>query len=205
MRYIIFILLTFSALTSNEFPYIQPVSVEKLSQNIPTTNINTQEKNIQNELKETKSKTAKISTKKMDADKDGVSDKNDKCPNTSNKFIVDNNGCPTTSTLNIKFDTQEFTLTDKIFDDLENFADFLKINQNYQVFIYGYTDNIGNKKYNKNLSQQRANSVKEGLILHGISPTKLTAIGRGIENPIADNSTSSGREKNRRIEVDLIQ
>ena len=81
----------------------------------------------------------------------------------------------------------------------------LKKNKSYQVIIYGYTDSIGDKIKNKLLSQRRANAIKEGLMSHGISATKLTAIGKGEANPIADNMYAKGREKNRRIEIELIK
>ncbi len=81
----------------------------------------------------------------------------------------------------------------------------MKKNTNYQVIIYGYTDSVGDENDNKTLSQKRANTVKKGLMTLGVSATKLTAIGRGEESPIADNTDAEGREKNRRIEIELIQ
>lgn len=205
MKYIFLILLSFSSLISDDFPYLQPISVEKPSQKTTTTTLKQSSEQEVKTVQTTQKKAIKVIDKRVDTDKDGVFDDQDKCPETSKEFIVDNNGCPKTSILDIKFDVKEYNLTDENFMKLENFADFLKKNKNYQVIIYGYTDTIGHKPDNKELSQKRADSVKEGLILHGISATKLTAIGKGEENPIADNRYKAGREKNRRIEVDLIQ
>lgn len=140
----------------------------------------------------------------LDSDGDGVVDSKDKCPNTSKMFKVDGYGCPQTATLSLTFPPSEYKVTEKLIKDVEVFAQFLKANTGYQVVILGYTDSQGKKDSNKALSQKRANSVKEALVRYGIKETRLTAIGRGIENPIASNATAEGRAANRRIEIELI-
>ncbi len=141
----------------------------------------------------------------IDSDDDGVVDSQDLCPNTSKDFVVDGDGCPQTATLDVHFDTYKYAITDELVDDLQNFALFLKENKGYDVIIYGYTDSSGNEEDNQILSQKRADSVMETLIRYGIDPVRLTAIGRGEDNPVADNSTAEGRAQNRRIEVELIK
>ncbi len=69
-----------------------------------------------------------------------------------------------------------------------------------KVEIRGYTDNVGSARANKRLSQRRADAVRNWLIAKGISPDRITAVGMGEANPIADNSTPEGRKLNRRIE-----
>ena len=71
--------------------------------------------------------------------------------------------------------------------------------------IHGYTDSDGTAKYNKNLSERRAMSVKNFLISQGISADRMTTFGHGEENPIADNSTPAGKALNRRMEFKLPQ
>ena len=141
----------------------------------------------------------------LDSDGDGVVDSKDKCPNTTKDFMVDGYGCPQTATLKVTFESGAYKLTDTIIKEVEEFALFLKNNKGYQVVIVGYTDNKGNAKQNKALSQKRADSVKKALLRYGIKETRLTAVGRGVENPVADNATPEGRAANRRIEVELIQ
>jgi OmpA-OmpF porin, OOP family len=143
-----------------------------------------------------------------DSDNDGVVDSKDTCPDTSKEFAVDSNGCPITATLKVIFEHGRFQISVETKSAIKEFAEFLKENKKYDVIIYGYTDNTNrslDKNKNKILSQNRAIAIKEALSDYGISGTRLTAIGRGEENPIADNATEEGRAKNRRIEVELMQ
>lgn len=71
---------------------------------------------------------------------------------------------------------------------------------NIKVELRGYTDNTGSASANLDLSQRRADSVKNWLINKGIAPARIKAIGFGEANPIADNQTNEGRRLNRRIE-----
>lgn len=82
---------------------------------------------------------------------------------------------------------------------LQNNPDMKKIE------IQGYTDNIGSEKYNLKLSQQRAETVRNYLIEHGISADRVIAKGYGEANPVATNSTAEGRAANRRIEFKVIK
>ena len=67
--------------------------------------------------------------------------------------------------------------------------------------IEGHTDSNGSDAYNIKLSQQRMESVKQYLVSKGIAETRLLALGFGEGKPIATNKTSSGRAKNRRVEL----
>ncbi|NOZ89921.1 MAG: OmpA family protein, partial [Epsilonproteobacteria bacterium] len=71
------------------------------------------------------------------------------------------------------------------------------------ITIAGHTDSDGNEAYNQRLSENRANAVKQYLINHGVNASRLEAIGYGETQPIADNSTKEGKEKNRRIEFNI--
>ena len=73
------------------------------------------------------------------------------------------------------------------------------------LIINGYTDNEGEDLYNKKLSTLRAKAVVDFLLEKGISEERLFYKGYGKSNPIADNNTEEGREKNRRVEFVLIK
>ena len=72
------------------------------------------------------------------------------------------------------------------------------------LIIVGHTDNRGSARYNRQLSQRRAEAVRQWLIDKGIPGNRLQAIGRGEEAPIASNRTKAGRAKNRRIEIRVL-
>ena len=73
------------------------------------------------------------------------------------------------------------------------------------IVVHGHTDNTGSDAVNNPLSQNRANSVKNYLSAQGISSSRITARGYGSTSPVADNSTASGREQNRRVEISVYQ
>ncbi|MCX5850234.1 MAG: OmpA family protein [Deltaproteobacteria bacterium] len=142
-----------------------------------------------------------------DSDKDGVPDNLDKCPNTPIGVTVDKDGCPVlkekiTITLNVEFDTAKAIVKQKYHDDIRRVADFMKTYTGTNAVIEGHTDNVGNAEYNDGLSKDRANSVRQYLIdKFGIDASRLTAVGYGLNRPIADNNTDEGRQKNRRVEA----
>lgn len=69
------------------------------------------------------------------------------------------------------------------------------------VVIAGYTDDSGDASFNQQLSEKRAEAVKAELVANGADPDKITTVGYGESNPIADNATRDGRAKNRRVEI----
>ncbi|HHF3167057.1 TPA: OmpA family protein [Vibrio diabolicus] len=99
------------------------------------------------------------------------------------------------------FEFDSAKLTDSVSERLDNFVSFLNEYPQAQVEITGYTDSSGPATYNQKLSERRAQSVADYLTAAGIDSDRLTVKGMGEENPVADNSTREGREKNRRVEV----
>jgi outer membrane protein OmpA-like peptidoglycan-associated protein len=73
-----------------------------------------------------------------------------------------------------------------------------------KILIGGHTDNVGNANSNLTLSEQRAQSVLAYIKKKGIESARLESKGYGSEKPVADNSTSSGRSQNRRVEITLL-
>lgn len=104
---------------------------------------------------------------------------------------------------NIEFKTNSSILKKGSFIILNKVLAILKEYPSSVVAIEGFTDSRGNVEHNKELSQKRADAVKNYLVKNGISKSRLSAHGFGIANPIADNNTPEGRRKNRRVEFKL--
>lgn len=80
-------------------------------------------------------------------------------------------------------------------------AEALEANPNAQIVVEGHTDSIGSDEFNLQLSQRRAEAVRQFLVDEGIAMGRIRAVGRGEEEPIADNDTAEGRAENRRVEI----
>jgi outer membrane protein OmpA-like peptidoglycan-associated protein len=74
-----------------------------------------------------------------------------------------------------------------------------------KIVVDGYTDSQGAAAYNMDLSQRRAQSVRDYLVTRGIAPDRITAQGFGLNSPVADNATPEGRANNRRVEIVVSQ
>jgi OOP family OmpA-OmpF porin len=72
------------------------------------------------------------------------------------------------------------------------------------IIAVGYTDSVGTDAYNKGLSDRRAASVKNYLVSKGVPANRIYTEGKGEKDPIASNSTSEGRAKNRRVEIEVV-
>jgi len=85
--------------------------------------------------------------------------------------------------------------------NLNKLAAFLNRYPDRTVLIEGYTDNVGSEQYNQGLSERRADSVKSYLAGQGIGMLRLSSSGKGESGAVADNSSATGRQQNRRVEV----
>lgn len=86
-----------------------------------------------------------------------------------------------------------------------SFANDLLEKPNAEVLLEGHTDWIGSSAYNMTLSRHRANAVKNKLMEFGIEEHRIQVRGYGETRPIANNTTSKGRAKNRRVEMIIIE
>lgn len=99
------------------------------------------------------------------------------------------------------FDTGQATLRSVSQEQLTNIAAILKAYPQVKVRIGAYTDNTGDPAQNLHLSQRRADNVREELTRLGVNASRMSAKGYGEENPMSDNSTEEGRQRNRRISL----
>jgi OOP family OmpA-OmpF porin len=144
-----------------------------------------------------------------DSDGDSIADNVDRCPEVAGTKA--NHGCPEMKVEDVKKITQ---IASKIFFEtnsdklkvaslvqLDELAEILKKYPEANLTIEGHTDDVGKDDYNLQLSQKRTDSVKSYLMSKGIFESRLNAVGYGETRPIADNKTSTGRAKNRRVEL----
>ena len=101
----------------------------------------------------------------------------------------------------VLFDFNKYSLKPEAREKLAKISGILLAYPDLKVQVEGYTDNIGSDEYNQNLSEKRADSVRDYLVSQNVPETNVTAEGYGKSNPIADNSTNSGRAQNRRVEL----
>jgi outer membrane protein OmpA-like peptidoglycan-associated protein len=101
----------------------------------------------------------------------------------------------------VLFDFNKYTLKSEAREKLAKVSGILLAYPGLKLQVEGYTDNIGSDEYNQKLSEQRANAVRDYLISQSVQDANITAAGYGKSNPIADNSTNTGRAQNRRVQL----
>ena len=147
-----------------------------------------------------------------DTDNDGLKDSDDDCPKTPGP--IDNKGCPVleervveviqTAFDDLEFQTAKAIILDKSKPALEELSRVLQEKDDWRLEISGHTDNVGNAASNMALSKKRAESVANFLIEHGVIESHLIVKYFGETVPIADNNTAEGRQKNRRVHMEII-
>jgi OOP family OmpA-OmpF porin len=151
-----------------------------------------------------------------DSDGDGFVGSRDKCPDapeTKNGY-QDDDGCPDEIPVEVKkftgvieginFKTGQATILPGSYGILDRAVQVLKDFPDIRLEIQGHTDNRGKADYNRDLSQRRADAVRDYFVARGIKPERLTSVGYGLDRPIADNDSEYGRSKNRRTEFRLV-
>ncbi len=101
----------------------------------------------------------------------------------------------------VNFDFDKATLRQEDVSELDKNVEALKAWGDVNIEVAGHTDSKGSDAYNMELSQQRAEAVRNFLISRGVAADRLTAKGYGESQPVADNATEEGRFKNRRVEL----
>jgi outer membrane protein OmpA-like peptidoglycan-associated protein len=105
----------------------------------------------------------------------------------------------------VLFDTGKANLKTATNQHLGDLAQFLAKYPLRGAIIEGHTDSVGGLSYNQQLSQQRADSVRDFLLGRGIVSSRLSSSGKGEQQPIAGNDSVSGRQQNRRVEVIITE
>ncbi|HEX6225319.1 MAG TPA: OmpA family protein, partial [Chryseolinea sp.] len=87
---------------------------------------------------------------------------------------------------------------------LDDLAKALNDNPDLQITLVGHTDNIGSEKFNLKLSRYRAQTIKDYLVGKGVDTSRISTDGKGMSEPLNDNSTEEERAANRRVELTIV-
>lgn len=101
----------------------------------------------------------------------------------------------------VLFDTGKYTLRSPAREALAKLSGIVSAYPGLKLQVEGHTDSVGTPEFNQKLSEERAGAVREYLVQQGVDAASVTSAGLGEGLPIADNATSAGRQKNRRVEI----
>jgi len=142
-----------------------------------------------------------------DNDGDGVSNRYDKCPDTTPGSRVGVDGCEFTDVIELQ-GVNFGAGSDQLWPGTERLVEIAAATLNkypeLQVEVAGHTDSDGPGDTNFGLSERRARTVLDYLVMYGVAEIRLTSTGYGESQPIADNATVDGRARNRRVELRIV-
>ena len=104
----------------------------------------------------------------------------------------------------ILFAVGKADLTGNLKTSLAKIVGILTVYKESKVIIEGHTDNTGSQKLNNKLSLDRAENVMKFMVEQGLVADRLSAKGYGMTQPVADNKTKAGRQKNRRVDLIIV-
>lgn len=151
-----------------------------------------------------------------DTDGDGIIDPEDACPNDPGPSDPDpaKNGCPKARIEGgqikilerVEFQTDSARILPISFSLLQAVREIIESHPEIKrVSVEGHTDDVGTAAYNQGLSERRAKSVVDWLVKQGVSSSRLTSRGFGLEKPLDANRSSEGRQRNRRVEFHIVE
>ncbi len=101
----------------------------------------------------------------------------------------------------VLFDVNSATLKPGAYQEIDRAAEVLRRYPDTRLTVQGHTDSTGSEAYNMELSRRRAEAVKNALVMRGVDPARIQAVGYGESMPIASNATEAGRQLNRRVTI----
>jgi outer membrane protein OmpA-like peptidoglycan-associated protein len=143
----------------------------------------------------------------LDTDNDGILDDIDAELDTPQGYVVDALGRTKRVNLAVSYKKNSTKLSKSVDENIMKLKQYLTQNPELKAHVVGHTSktDVSEMLYNTRLSLKRAKVFTTELIKYGIDITRLSSDGKGFSMPIADNKTSEGRMKNRRIEVQIIR
>lgn len=148
-----------------------------------------------------------VKSSSQDSDSDGVPDNSDDCSQTRPNALVNHSGCEIVTGVieGLKFAPDEVELTVESRIVLGKLVDSLVRYPNAIFAVEGHTDNRGSAADNLELSKRRVNAVVAFMVEEGIRADQIKPFAFGESRPRAPNETLEGRERNRRIEINVIE
>ena len=137
----------------------------------------------------------------LDDDRDGVLNPDDNCPNTPFTAPVNYAGCWNIPP--VLFQSDKSHIEAQFKPELNNVFRVMRNNPELHIKLSGNTDNQASFKYNKQLSQRRANAIKRYAEQQGISPARIKTGAYSFSKPVRSNNTSTGRRRNRRVDLKI--
>jgi len=113
-------------------------------------------------------------------------------------------GIKVTFTSGILFDVNKSDLRPEAKDNITQLAAILNKYPDTNILIEGHTDSDGTEEYNQKLSERRAGSVSYFLAENSVASSRVTTMGYGETQPVADNATAEGKQANRRVEIAIM-
>ena len=104
----------------------------------------------------------------------------------------------------MQFNFDKATLRPENRELLSKIVGILLTSKNYGIYVYGHTDDIGSEEYNLDLSEKRAQTVRDYLTENGIAPEIITSKGFGKSRPIVPGTSAEARAENRRVEIGIV-
>jgi len=104
----------------------------------------------------------------------------------------------------VTFDVNSYTLKPQFRATLDQIATSMNQYPNSLIDVYGHTDSTGSDTYNQTLSENRARTVANYLVMRGVAESRMRSMGMGETMPVASNDTEEGRAKNRRVEIKIV-
>ncbi|EJL6399169.1 OmpA family protein [Vibrio navarrensis] len=146
----------------------------------------------------------------QDQDRDGVINARDLCPDTPSTAEVDNDGCGTyikTSQqmqIRVLFANNSDVINPVFRSQIKELAEFLKLYPSTSIELQGFASRTGNAKLNLELSQRRADNVKEMLVSYGISSNRVRIVGFGDSKLVNEGEDEVSHALNRRVVASVV-
>jgi len=149
---------------------------------------------------------AQTADRKADTAGQGVQQANNRINTVETRLNSLNDNYTASETQTVMFKLNSATLSDEGKSTLDRIASDLSSQRTgYMIELQGFTDNTGPEGYNINLSQRRAENVLRYLVSKNVPLFRISIVGLGEANPVADNKTRNGRDQNRRVEVKVLK